>query len=45
MAMTLSEGYRMMRASNNNPHQHTPHLDYPHLGIPDEDENDVLKEK
>ena len=36
MTITLSEGYRQMRARSINSH-HTPYLDYPYLSLPDED--------
>lgn len=38
--MTLSQGYRMVQTVK---HKQL-YLDYPYLGIPDEDENEVLKE-
>ena len=38
--MTLSEGYRQAQAASHK----KPCLDYPYLGIPDEDEEEVLKD-
>lgn len=38
-SITISEGYRMAQAARNK----QPCLDYPYLGIPDEDEDDILK--
>lgn len=37
--MTLSQGYRHAQAAKHK----QPCLDYPYLGIPDEDEEEVLK--
>ena len=35
----IHQDYRMTRTSNNK----KPCLDYPYLGIPDEDEDEILK--
>ena len=40
MTMTLSEGYRQAQSASHK----QPCLDYPYLGIPDEDEDEILKE-
>lgn len=39
--MTISQGYKMAQTANHK----QPCLDYPYLGIPDEDEEEILKEQ
>ena len=37
--MTLSQGYKMVQAAKHK----QPCLDYPYIGIPDEDDDEIIK--